>query len=232
MEQKIPELFFGVECKGKGDRHEKELCQQGENGESSQTVLNAFEGYFLLFLTVSTASPNISVISEGFLPSRVPNPNLSWERTKSYNLGLDLQILDGIFYDFVSKVRQKEVLSYCLSIVKDISWIDVPDFEKQVGLRESQSFMTSWGLFNQLVSRVEQLFFSEEKNKGGYTAQEFSEDIDREVWKPTREGRKLTPMEKNMQQAFLGCIASSAEVAGVPQRAGVPAQMSLQTPRE
>lgn len=170
---------------------------------------------------------------EGFVRENALKIPMTLRWLANYIGGFSIRYTEkGNFYDFVPKARQKEVLSYCLSIVKDISWIDVPDFEKQVGLRESQSFMTSWGVFNQLVSRVEQLFFSEEKNKGGYTAQEFSEDIDREVWKPTREGRKLTPMEKNMQQAFLGCIASSAEVAGVPQRAGVPAQMSLQTPRE
>ena len=170
---------------------------------------------------------------EGFVRENALKIPMTLRWLANYIGGFSIRYTEkGNFYDFVPKARQKEVLSYCLSIVKDISWIDVPDFEKQVGLRESQSFMTSWGLFNQLVSRVDQLFFSEEKNKGGYTAQEFSEDIDREVWRPTREGRKLTPMEKNMQQAFLGCIASSAEVAGVPQRAGVPAQMSLQTPRE
>lgn len=72
---------------------------------------------FFCFLTVFTASPNISVISEGFLPSRIPNPNLSWERTKSYNLGLDLQILDGI--TFTAEYYHKRANNI---VRQDIAW--------------------------------------------------------------------------------------------------------------
>lgn len=123
---------------------------------------------------------------------------------------------DGTTLDFVPKARQKEVLKYCLKLVKDFSWVDVPEFEKQAGMMDNQSHMLTWGIMTRLLSRVEQLFFSEEKNKDGYTSKEFAEDLYREIWKPTRDGRALTEMERNMQKIFLGSIITSAGIAPAP----------------
>lgn len=49
--------------------------------------------------------------------SRLPNPHLSWERTKSYNLGLDLQLLDGI--TFTAEYYHKRANNI---VRQDIAW--------------------------------------------------------------------------------------------------------------
>lgn len=129
----------------------------------------------------------------------------------------------GVHFDFVPKQRQKEVLHYCLEFLKDISWIDAKSFEKKAGLIDNQSSLLTRGFLNHLVSKVEQLFFCEEHNKGGYTSQEFAEDFYQEVWKPTQERRPLTEMEKLLQQAFLGCLLSSSGIMPAPKTPGTMA---------
>lgn len=48
---------------------------------------------------------------------RLPNPNLSWERTKSYNLGLDLQLLNWI--TFTAEYYHKKANNI---VTQDIAW--------------------------------------------------------------------------------------------------------------
>lgn len=67
--------------------------------------LNLRTSYGIQGNAVNSISPNLILMQGGIKPfygnymsliSRIPNPNLSWERTKSWNFGLDLQLLRWI----------------------------------------------------------------------------------------------------------------------------------------
>lgn len=122
----------------------------------------------------------------------------------------------GIVFKFVPKERQREVVKYALGLLQDFAWLDVPELEKESGLMESPRKMLTWGILAELIDRTGSIFFSEEKNRNGYTSKEFTEDLYHAIWKPTFEGRALTDMERSVQLAFLGCIITSSDVAIIP----------------
>lgn len=141
----------------------------------------------------------------------------------------------GTIFEFVPKERQREVVKYALGLLEDFKWLEIPELEKEAGLMESPRKMLTWGILAQLIDRTGAIFFSEEKNKDGYTSKEFTEDLYRAIWKPTLEGRVLTEMERSVQIAFLGCIVTSSDVAipspgmnrGPGQQAGRAPQQSM-----
>lgn len=97
--------------------------------EKMRSVLNQFNiraSYGIQGNAVSSIGPDLIASQEGIKNyydeyyvkiRRLPNPNLSWERTKSYNLGVDLQLLDWI--TFTAEYYHKKANNI---VQQDIAW--------------------------------------------------------------------------------------------------------------
>lgn len=61
-------------------------------------------GYAYGVSMASTATPT----GQGFYPGNYSNPDLKWERTKSYNAGIDLNLLDNRI-EFIADIYKKDI---------------------------------------------------------------------------------------------------------------------------
>ncbi|MFR5660911.1 MAG: zinc-dependent metalloprotease, partial [Butyricimonas faecihominis] len=124
-------------------------------------------------------------------------------------------------YASVPREKQKRATSFILEQLKDMTWLDDEELLKGFELRSNISTVLEDRVFKGLMGCLRVIGISAGKaGKDAYTRTEFLDDVTDCVWKPTRQNKSLTNLEKKLQIRFLSHLISTAGIANKTMNGG------------
>lgn len=115
-------------------------------------------------------------------------------------------------YAVVPKAKQREAINFLLAQAKDLEWLDNQELRHDLRVSSSAVQQKRMDIFGLLFSRWYMVIMSSRKASGGYTADEYMDELYRMVWEGTIKRRKLDPLERDFQMAFLAAVIASSTV--------------------
>lgn len=116
-------------------------------------------------------------------------------------------------YAPVSREDQQRTVAFVLQQVKDLDWLDNQDVKRNFPLTPQIAPTFSQALFKSLLQRCSMLWFCTPiMGKDAYSQEDFLNEIFNAVWEPTRRGRSLTPVERDIQQIFISYLLTNSSV--------------------
>lgn len=117
-------------------------------------------------------------------------------------------------YSTVPRSRQKEALQFLLAQLQDLSWLDNENVLKGFPLKGNIASDLEDAIIDGVLGRGGAVALCADKaGKGRYTRAEYLQDLSGYIWRPTRQGKSLKPVEKKIQQQYIsrliqGSVAS------------------------
>ena len=111
---------------------------RGSYGKMGNDLVNAFQ-----YLTTYRFGNNYVIGNgdvSGLIQDGVPNPNITWETAKTWNIGLDASLWHGLLnveFDFF-KTRREDILTKRTVIVPDYTGLTLPD--ENIGIVDNKGF--------------------------------------------------------------------------------------------
>lgn len=119
-------------------------------------------------------------------------------------------------YAPVAKEKQKRAVQFLLSQLKDMDWLDAKEMQEGYPLRGNIASYIQDEMFFALIQQTANVMVCASKTfNNPYTAEEYMKDIYDFVWAPTRQGKTLSQLEKNLQVGLLSTIMGKAGIATV-----------------
>lgn len=117
-------------------------------------------------------------------------------------------------YTPVPKEQQRRATRFILNELKDLSWLDNEELLKGFDLQGNISTNIEDAIFKGLVGRQRLVAIAADKaGKDAYGRTDLWDDIADFVWKPTRQGKTLTNVEKKLQIRLLAHLLNSSGAA-------------------
>lgn len=130
-------------------------------------------------------------------------------------------------YEPVSAADQRRSTAFVLRQVKDLAWLDDPEVRRVLPLGAQMAPMLSQALFKSLLLRCGMLWHSAPlMGRDAYTQRDFLDELFDAVWEPTRRGRSLTAVERDMQQLYIAYLLTNSSVMAAVEQP-VPYQNRL-----
>lgn len=120
---------------------------RGSYGEMGNDKVNPYQ-----YLTMYSSGDDYVIGGKdmsGIKSTNVPNPNITWETAKTWNLGLDATILNGLFsleFDYF-KTKRSDILTKRNAVVPDYMGLKLPD--ENIGKMQNQGVELVLSHFNQ-----------------------------------------------------------------------------------
>ena len=128
---------------------------------------------------------------------------------------------ERLAYQAVERERQQRATRFILEQLNDMSWLDNEELLKGFELRGNISTNVEDAVFKGLMGRMRMIGICADKaGKDAYTRSDFLTDVANHVWKPTRQGRTLTNVEKKLQTRFLSHLVLTAGIANKTMSGG------------
>lgn len=130
-------------------------------------------------------------------------------------------------YEPVPGDEQRRSTAFVLRQVKDLDWLDDPEVRRILPLGPQFAPQLSQSLFKSLLQRCGMLWHSAPlMGRDAYSQRDFLNELFDAVWEPTRRGRSLTPVERDMQQLYIAYLMTNSSVMAaveqpVPYRNGL-----------
>lgn len=115
-------------------------------------------------------------------------------------------------YTVVPKAKQQEAVNFLLEQAKDLDWLDNQELRHDLLVHSSAVQQKRIEIFDLLFSRWYMVIMSSRKASGGYTADEYMDELYRMVWDGTIKRKQLDPLERDFQMAFLAAVIASSTV--------------------
>jgi hypothetical protein len=117
-------------------------------------------------------------------------------------------------YKVITRKKQQEALQFILKELEDNNWLEPESLLKNMTITGTplvalRNNMVSTLL--QLPARV-QLGAVRSDEKDPYTPKEVLDDLYEAFWKPTKQRKKLTATQMQMQKAFVGAVAKETKL--------------------
>lgn len=107
-------------------------------------------------------------------------------------------------YSTVPRVQQKKALSFLLSQLEDMSWIDNEEVLKGFPLKGNIASDLENAVIDGVITRGGAVSLCADKaGADAYTQKEYLKDLSDYIWRPTRNGKILKPVEKKMQIQYV-----------------------------
>ncbi len=125
-------------------------------------------------------------------------------------------------YKVVSKKKQQEALQFILTQLENNNWLEPESLLKNITITGTPLV----ALRNNMVSTLLQLparvqlgaVRTDEKNP--YTPTEVLDDLYEAFWKPTKQRKKLTAAQMQMQKAFVAAVTKETKLSNVSAGSG------------
>lgn len=116
-------------------------------------------------------------------------------------------------YAPVSREDQQRTVAFVMQQVKNLDWLDSQDVKRNFPLAPQIAPTFRQALFKSLLQRCGMLWFCTPiMGKDAYSQEDFLNEIFNAVWEPTRRGRSLTPVERDIQQIFISYLLTNSSV--------------------
>ena len=113
----------------------------------------------------------------------------------------------------VSREDQQRTVAFVMQQVKNLDWLDSQDVKRNFPLAPQIAPTFRQALFKSLLQRCGMLWFCTPiMGKDAYSQEDFLNEIFNAVWEPTRRGRSLTPVERDIQQIFISYLLTNSSV--------------------
>lgn len=132
-------------------------------------------------------------------------------------------------YSVVPREKQKQSLRFLLNELEDMNWLNMPDLQQKMTVRNNITDVLEPLIFKTLMNKTTFVALSADKDdsKRPYTSREFLTDMADHVFAPTRQGRTLTIAQKRMQNALLGGFVMAANIAQTGGMGGLTALSNM-----
>lgn len=134
---------------------------------------------------------------------------------------------DVVHYKVISRKKQKEALQFILTELEDNSWLEPESLIKNMTITGTPLVALRTNMVStllQLPARV-QLGAVRSDEKDPYTPKEVLDDLYEAFWKPTRQRKKLTATQMQMQKAFVAAVTKETKLG--TGSAGAPNAMAI-----
>ena len=130
-------------------------------------------------------------------------------------------------YKPVPATEQRRSARFILNALNDAAWWDAPDLKRVLPLSGDMGPSMANNLFKGLIMRTGMLAYASQlMGKEAYTQADFLGDIHNMVWKPTRSGRTLTAVEKQLQLQYLSYLLGNSDVFETEMKQQPPFQLT------
>ncbi len=134
----------------------------------------------------------------------------------------EVKVSDGMIpFESVEREKQRAALKFIMDQIDDIDWLDNPQLRGNLMVMGSAKELIQSVLAKAVLAAPTKVMLSSSIAKRPYDFFECYDEVFRFVWRNSKVGGKLTPIQKEMQSSFVKGVLAGGNIAKIIGGTGI-----------